>query len=334
MHKPQTAIPFILLVVLLAGCKPGASAVKMIQQQAVEATQAALYVLTEIARASITPTPSPVPPATETPLPPSQTPTHTASEMAAASPTPAPGALRVTAQPGLTLYTHPDIPDYVFQIDPTAWQKDPGGQTANLVHQSIANCQIESVPGQGLAAPQRYFWQDLGRFRWEVMDYGNWAYVVPVLGNGLNQGSSFLRLVGYNQRSCRNAQEDVLANLMLKREAEGQFAFVPFPSPTFRPSPDGFDCPNTPAARLRVGDYVSVITDGLWMRSDPRADNSTRVRKFLRFAPFAIHVIGGPVCDKYVYWQVEVSEFGEGGKTTQGWLAEGDLEEYYLKPVK
>ncbi len=32
-------------------------------------------------------------------------------------------------------------------------------------------------------------------------------------------------------------------------------------------------------------------------------------------------VIGGPVCEKYVYWQVQVVEFGEPGITTQGWLS-------------
>jgi hypothetical protein len=319
----------VLLALPLAACAPRDATIEnQIQQQALQATQAAFYVQTEIARGSLTPTSSPVPPATPTPVPPSLTPTPEVE-------TPAPSALRVTALPGLALYSHPDLPDYVFQIDPDLWQKDPSGETADLVHTSIAGCRIESVPGQDLAVPQRYFWQDLGQFRWEVMDYGTWAYVVPVLGGGLEgQGDSFLRLQGYNRSACRTAQEEVLADLLTKSEAGGGAAFVPFASPIPRPALAGFDCPNTPPARLRVGDWVSIITDGLWLRSEPRVDDSTKVKQFLRYAPYMIRVIGGPVCEKYVYWQVELVEFGEAGKTIQGWLAEGDPQEYYLLPVK
>ncbi|RPJ51131.1 MAG: hypothetical protein EHM21_03455 [Chloroflexi bacterium] len=327
---PPALPSLILLVLLLSACLPSrASTAKQIQQQEAQSTQAALFVQTEIGRGSLTPTSSPIPPATQTPVPPAATPTP------AASATPAPLSARITPLPGLALYTHPEIPDYIFQIDPEGWEKDPSGETADLVHKTIANCQIESVPGHGLAAPQRYFWQDLGQFRWEIMDYGAYAYAVPVLGYVLSgPGGSFLHLQGYNRRTCRNAQEDVLADLLTNSQVDAQVRFVPFPSPTDRPALDGFTCPNTPPARLRIGDYVSVTTDGLWLRSEPRADTSTKIRQFLRYPPYRIRVIGGPVCEKYAYWQVEVGEFGEGGQTIQGWLAEGDSEEYYLLPVK
>ncbi len=335
-HALRITLPFLLL---LAACAPpGASTSQAIVQEKSLATQAAFIVQTEIARGSLTPTPSPSATpaaATQTPLPPSQTPTPSASETPSGNTTPGLPDLKVTAQPGLALYIHPDIPDYVFQIDPAVWEKDPSGKTADLVSISNTACQINSVPGHGLGPPQRYFWQDVGRFRWEVMDYGAWAYVYPVLGAGLEGlNGNFLHLQGYNRSSCRAAQEEVLANLMTRNEAEGRIGFVLFQSPTPRSSPGDFSCPNTPPARLRVGDYVSVITDGLWMRSAPRAEDSTKVRKFLRYAPYAIRVIGGPVCEKYVYWQVTVSEFGEGGATTQGWIAEGDTTEYYLQAVK
>ena len=121
------------------------------QQQRSAATQAALLVDTEIARASFTPEPS----ATETLVPPTVTPSPTVQ------PTRAP-VLTVTTQPGLELYIQPDIPDYVFQIDPALWEKDPSGKTANLAHKTIPGCRIESVGGHGLAPPERMLWQDLG----------------------------------------------------------------------------------------------------------------------------------------------------------------------------
>jgi hypothetical protein len=312
---------------MLAACGlPVAQTASPAQQQHNQATQAAHIVETEIARSSRTPTLPPT--STHTPTPP---PSETPSEDA----TPVPPVMRVTPQPGLELYQHADIPDYLFQINPARWQIDPSGETADLVHKTIANCRVESVPGSGLGAPQRLMWQDFGRFRWEIMDYGKWAYAYPVLGAGLVQNqNSFLQLQGYGQQSCRMEQEKVLSNLMTRLEADGSVQFIPFQSPTPRPALENFICPDTPPARLRIGDEVSIITNGLWMRSEPRVDNSTRVRQFLRYAPYMVRVIGGPVCEKYIYWEVEVVGFGEAGESKRGWLAEGDLQEYYLQPVK
>lgn len=271
----------------------------------------------------------------QTPAPASATPTPAGSETPTAGETPGDQAVQVTAQPGLRLYTHPDIPDYVFQIDPGRWVKDPSGKTANLVNKLMAGCRIEAVPGHGLAAPKRLMWQDFGRFRWEVMDYGSNAYVVPVIGRGVSdQGMNFLNLAGYALPACQSDQEQVLSNIMTRQEAAGGLAYTLYQSPTPRPALDGFSCPNTPPARLRVGDYVSVITDGVWLRSAPKADDSNKIGKYLRFAPVFIRVINGPVCEKYVYWQVEVSTFGEASVSTQGWMAEGDPSEYYIVAVK
>lgn len=321
-----------LLALLLSACSlPTPPTNQAAQQSQSAATQAALAVQTEIARPSPTLTPSP----THTPILPSATP------LQAANSTPGPGATqpspggRVTALPGLELISFPDVPDYVFQADPARWSLDSTGTISSLVHKTIANCRIDSVPGRGLGPPQRYLWQDLGRFRWEILDYGSTALIDPVFGNGIGAGhGSFLELKGYNLTACRAAQEKILANLMTSREAAGEIPFGLYASPTPRPALEGFSCPNTPTTRLRVGDWVSVITDGLWLRSAPRADQSTKMTSFLRYAPVMIRIIAGPVCEKYVYWQVEVNTFGEGGTTTQGWLAEGDPQEYYIAPVK
>jgi len=318
------SFPLLTLVtLLLTACALPARPVA--QAQNAQATQAAYLVQTALARPTGTHTPLPTLPPTQTPVPPSATPRFSA--------TPTQPVIRVTARPGLELYSHPDIPDYVFQIDPALWAPDPG--SADLVHQAIAGCRIEAAPGRGLGPPERLFWQDFGRFRWEILDYGTWAYARPIVGAGLaDNQNSFLVLQDYHRATCRGDQEDVLANLMTQSEAEGWIDYARYQSPTPRPALEGLDCPNTPPARLRVGDDVSIVTDGLWLRSEPRADNSTKVRQFLRYPPYRVRVIGGPVCETYVYWQVEVSAFGEEGETLQGWLAEGDPREYYLIPVQ
>ena len=142
-----------------------------------------------------------------------------------------------------------------------------------------------------------------------------------MLSNSGDLAGSFLQLTGYNQAACRSDQEQVLQNLLTAGQASGEIPSSPFRSPTPRPALEGFDCPNTPRVRLRVGDEVSVITDGLWLRSEPRADDSTRVRKFLRYAPVMIHVIDGPVCEKYVYWQVESEPVWRRGRRDHPRLA-------------
>jgi hypothetical protein len=314
----------ILLALGLAACAPSATREsRAAQEQRSAATQAALLVDTEIARASFTPEPS----ATLTLVPPSVTPSPTIP------PTQAP-ILTVTPQPGLAWYANPDVPDYVFHIDPARWEKDPSGKTSNLTNKSIAGCRIEAVEGHGLGPPKRLLWQDWGFFRWEILDYGAYAYAQPVLSNEGQGGGSFLQLAGYGQDACRSDQEQVLQSLLTSGQAAGETPSAPFRSPTPRPAMEGFDCPNTPRVRIRVGDEVSVVTDGLWLRSAPRADDSTRESKFLRYAPFTIRVIDGPVCEKYVYWRVEIVPFGEGSQATRGWFAEGDPSEYYLAPVK
>lgn len=336
----RSSFILILFSLLIAACGNTARQALVLQQPNAEATQAAYFVETEIARPTRTVTPVVTPSATstQTPAPATPTPPQTLNGTGTvpADSTPVDPAIHVTPQPGFMFYTNPDIPDYVFQINPDHWRKDPIGNSGNLVHKTIMGCGIDSVSGHGLAAPKRLLWQDFGRFRWEIMDYGPNAYTVPVSGSGIGAGqaNSFLNLRGYNLPDCRKEQGDVLANLMTRREASGELPLALFQSPTPRPALEGFSCPNTPQARLRIGDQVSVVTDGLWLRSAPQADESSKIQKLLRNAPFNIRVVDGPVCEKYVYWKVEVSTFGEGSETKQGWLAEGDTNEYYLMTVK
>ncbi len=317
-----------LLALALGACAPAAPAARPTSPVAASATQAALEVATEIARPSSTPTPPP----SATPLPASATPSPLPSPtLTLEAGTLAPSGI-ATPKPGLMLYTSPDIPDYVFQIAAARWAKD--SESGNLVDQKVANCRIEAVPGHGLGQPQRLLYQDLGQFRWEILDYGKTVFAHPIAGENLAEASSYLQLVGYQQDACRSDLERVLADLLTRRQALGKQAFQPYASPTARPQLEGFSCPNAPQTRLRVGDEVSVITDGLWLRSEPRADVSTKLRSFLRYAPYFIRITDGPVCEKYVYWKVEVTSLEMGVESIQGWLAEGDPQEYYLAPIK
>ena len=332
---------FILLIIVgifVSGCGGQSKNGRAENLLNSDATQAAYFVETEIARPSRTPTSmaTPTPTPSQTPPPASPTPLQMLNGTAPVESTPVDTAIHVTAQPGLTFYIHPDIQDYVFQIDPGRWRRDPSGATVNLVHKTIMGCGIDSVTGHGLAAPKRLSWQDFGRFRWEILDYGANAYAVPVAGSGIGDGqaSSYLNLRGYNLPDCRKEQGEVLANLMTTREAAGELPLALFQSPTPRAALEGFTCPNTPQVRLRIGDQVSIVTDGLWLRSAPQADEGSKIQKLLRNAPVNIRIVDGPVCETYVYWKVEISTFGEASETTQGWLAEGDVNEYYLLAVK
>ena len=84
-------------------------------------------------------------------------------------------------------------------------------------------------------------------------------------------------------------------------------------------------------ARLQVGDRVLIIAGTLWLRSEPRVDEETEIRFFQQYTPVEIIVTGGPECvDESVFWEVSVSELGEGGETFTGWMAENGEEIYFL----
>ena len=304
-------------LLLLSACAPSQAVTRAPD---VTATQAAIVVQTVIAEPSRTATL----PATQTPLPASPT----------AQPTPtAKQPIPVTPLPGMQMYTFPDNLDYVQQIDPTHWRVDTNSVYPTLIHQKVANCSVYIEPGHGMPAPDKLYWKDLGRFHWEILDFGKFAYTRPLVGGGLNGegGGSYLHLQGINQTACSDEQFQLLANLMTPLEADGKLPYSAYASPTPRPPLEGFSCPNTPPTRLRGGDAITVITDAVFLRSEPKVSDSNKLSRLLQYPGVTIKVTDGPVCDKYVYWKVDVSTFGEGGQTTSGWLAEGDLKEYYLE---
>ncbi|MCQ3954934.1 MAG: hypothetical protein DPW15_16990, partial [Chloroflexi bacterium] len=86
----------------------------------------------------------------------------------------------------------------------------------------------------------------------------------------------------------------------------------------------------------RVGDAARItFTDGAstLLRSKPEAGDNV-VDKLPEGTEFEI--IGGPVCyprpgrnDSYVYWEILVAS--RNNRT--GWVAEGDLNGYYIEPM-
>lgn len=270
-------------------------------------------------------------------LPPTATveaglPTRGPTVTAIALPTRTPGPEQaITLAPGLEPFTHPEIPDFVFPADPNIWDLAPRGENpyAFLRNMRVARCTISAVPGRGIGTPERVLRWQLGRLRWHVLDYGSAALA------GIEQPAQlYLELSGFANPDCRDAQQALMEQVMLKDELAGKAAFALLPTPTLRPPLEGFACPNTPPARLRVGDTAHIVTNDLWLRSAPRPGDDTEIRTYDSTAPVYIEVIDGPVCtEKFVYWQVRIGLIGEGAPDPEiGWLAEGDLNEYFLAP--
>jgi hypothetical protein len=96
-----------------------------------------------------------------------------------------------------------------------------------------------------------------------------------------------------------------------------------------------FSCSNAPTTRLQVGDSARIsFTDGTstLLRSAPEAGDNV-VDKLPEGTE--LEITGGPVCyprpgrsDAYVYWEVLVPS--RSNRT--GWVAEGDLDSYYVEP--
>ncbi len=79
-------------------------------------------------------------------------------------------------------------------------------------------------------------------------------------------------------------------------------------------------CEGAPVSRIRLGDQIGVITDAVRIRSTPPDGEIIEVV----YENFAATVTGGPTCaNSYLWWQIDLPD----GR--QGWVAEGDLNEYY-----
>ena len=230
---------------------------------------------------------------------------------------------------GLEAYTQPKLPNYVFLVNPAKWllSLEPNNQYSFLKHMTIDGCELRVVPPMGMPLPLRHYPKVISKRRWWVDEYPASAFY--------HQNDIFLDLRGYRISSeCMQDLELVLARMMTTSETKGEPTLVVSPTPTVRPSLENFFCPGTPPTRLRVGDHVLILAEGIYLRSGPRAADDTKLEQFLKYAPYDIVITGGPACETYTYWKVTMTEMIEGGKVTSGWLAEGDLKNYYLEPYE
>jgi Tol biopolymer transport system component len=94
-------------------------------------------------------------------------------------------------------------------------------------------------------------------------------------------------------------------------------------------------CPKAPPSRVSVQSIVRVALSGnnLWLRSTPQVNEDNKITKLSNDMVFQL--IGGPVCaprpgreDDFLFWQASIHASG-----MTGWVAEGDLTEYYIEPV-
>ncbi len=83
-------------------------------------------------------------------------------------------------------------------------------------------------------------------------------------------------------------------------------------------------CENAPPSRVQVGDVARVITspDTLRARAEPLTGAVLRQLNNGFTAP----IVGGPACGGgYTWWQLQLTA------ETRGWVAEGDMTEYYIE---
>jgi hypothetical protein len=300
-----------------------------------------------------------IPPGSPTPLPPTDTltpavalPTHTLLPTGTLRPTKlllptatllptitfTPLSTRpptATFEAGLVVVEHPKLFGWVFLIDPTAWtvetveSADYQETLKFLRHKSLPDCQLKAPMAAGIGTPDRYYRKNVGAYSFLVDDFLN-ASLYETDNKSLH-GSQFFDLYGTTNSDCRAALETVLGSMVEAPVFYGDFTPVPDIPSTPRP-PLEFECNSLPPL-LRVGDIVSVIADGVWLRSEPRRAEDTQSRLFQQYAPYFIEIDVGPVCaEDYVFWHVTTSLLGEGGgETLTGWMAEANSSEYFLE---
>ena len=99
---------------------------------------------------------------------------------------------------------------------------------------------------------------------------------------------------------------------------------------------EAFACPNAPPIRVAVGQKAQVtFTDGLPLRvrSSPEVAEGNVTTQIPEGTLCTI--TDGPVCADipgsgadFVFWKIELED-----QSARGWVAEGDLENYFIEPA-
>lgn len=260
--------------------------------------------------------------------PPTAEPTQAATEPPTSSPTvtisPTPGPTIAVPEDSQTA-THETAQGYVFVFTAEEWTVENSTDPAVdfLVHAEFTDCTVNIAPETAPSELLQYYPRILGPQGWLVEGYEETTYYI--------HKDLKLELSISEDEDCILAQVDLLANVLTADEFNGAPARPPAVLPTQGPTPDGFTCEEALPSRLQVGDRVLIIAGTLWLRSEPLVDEETEIRFFQQYTPVEILVTGGPECvDDAVFWEVSVSELGEGGETFTGWMAENGGEIYFL----
>lgn len=87
-------------------------------------------------------------------------------------------------------------------------------------------------------------------------------------------------------------------------------------------------CPDTPPSRMVVG-YWGIVATSNGTSINLRQEPTTNAARTPLPAESLFTVIGGPECaDDHTWWQITLI-----GQSASGWLAEGDAEGYFIKPI-
>jgi hypothetical protein len=178
-----------------------------------------------------------------------------------------------------------------------------------LEHRNLSGCTLAADGGTDAFDPNSSG-DVIGGFTWLG---GEGAYSLK-LGDVRIIGNLVARYGG-KPSNCRQAIESLLKSVHAMRDYA-----------------QAGECRYAPKQRLIVGG-AATLRSSSYLRTEPRWAEDTRIRLVGPAEKLTLQITGGPICaiyDKgeYSYWQVELSN-GE-----KGWMAEGDLKEYYLVPKR
>jgi hypothetical protein len=100
-----------------------------------------------------------------------------------------------------------------------------------------------------------------------------------------------------------------------------------FSIPTIMEYPNDNSCSNTYGGRLKIGDTAQVIVYQIIIRDVPGGPGYGSIIGYLNRGRKMV-VLEGPLCMNKMYFVRIRSEIN-----TEGWVVEGDEENYYLQPI-
>lgn len=236
------------------------------------------------------------------------------------SPEPSPTATEMD-DPLANLLEYRPVPDngVVFYFDPEIWSVDETSSPYYHLKTKDESCEIfdPTYFGHGIAGPENRTPVYIGGRNW-----------IETYGYLYGYRDDFVRIeirAFSNGSTCYEQAYAVLATMRI----EGEDFVEENPLPTSTPQPV-FVCDGAPNKIGYIGAFGYTITS-VRLRSSPQYLDDNIITKLPQGTSFS--VIGGPICGeypdgKYIYWQVDVQNLD--GSTLQGWLAEGDEENYYV----